>query len=110
GRGPRHAEAWTDVGGAADMRLRLESHAGTERQVFSGTDIVLDVDAELDVAERQVRIADSPRVVARPAGQVGVHVVEGVGPEVVGRRVGSVPPAVEHDAGAPRLAAAHVVQ
>ena len=109
-RGPRHAEARTDVGDAADMRLRFVPQAGTERQVFPRADVVLDVEAELHVPERQVRIADAPRVVARTVGEIRVHVVEGVRPQIIRRRVGSIPPTVEDDAGAPGLPAAHVIQ
>ena len=80
-----------------DVRLQLVADPWRGGKVLPDLDVVLHVDAGLDVAVGDVRIADPPRVVARLIGQIGLEVVERVSAEIVRGRIRTVPAAVEQN-------------
>ena len=92
------------------MRLDFVAYARAQRQVLARADVVLDVERGLEISVGEVRVADSPRIVARLIGLIRRETVEGVRAQIVGRRIGPKPAAVEDEAHAPRALAAHVVQ
>ena len=92
------------------MGLRLVAQAGGQRQPLAHADVVLDVERPLQVEVVDVRIADPPRVAARPPGLERGQALERVGAEIVRRVVRVERSGVEPHAAADRVDAAHVIE
>ena len=92
------------------MGLQLVAQAWAEREVLADADVVLHVDARLDVLVVDVRIAVAPGIAARRPRVEVLEALERIGAEVVRRVVGVVDAAVDLEAGADRVNSANVVE
>jgi hypothetical protein len=92
------------------MRLELIAHARTEGEVLADADVVLDVDAALDVLVGDVRVADALGETARRAREIRLRTLERVGAEIVVRVIRPVVAAVEQQPRSHRVDPADVVE
>src|SRR5438552_3711 len=82
-RSPRDTETRPDVRIVVDVRLELVSNARRDGEVLAEANVVLDVEAGLQAAIRNGRIADPARVVARLIRTIRVEIVERVLAQVI---------------------------